>query len=217
MTPVWGLTQGGRKRTGRDPRVLPASVIYDPELTLTLPVAMSVTSGMNAIAHAVEALYAPDATPVISLMAEEGVRALTGALPTLVRPRTTSTRAVVAQYGAWLCGACLGATTMSLHHKLCHRLGGTLDLPHAAATPWCCRTRWPTTRPRCPTPFAALSRALGGADDPAPATVGPRRRTRGLPFASGSRDGRNGHPEEIVEQVAGQPVRQPGRGHRAPG
>ena len=72
MTPVWGLTEGGQKRTGRDVRVLPRSVVYDPELTLTLPARMSVTSGINAIAHAVEGLYAPDATPIISLMAEEG-------------------------------------------------------------------------------------------------------------------------------------------------
>ena len=92
MTPIWGLTETAQKRTGRDPRVLPKSVVYDPELTLGLPVDLSVTSGINAVAHAVEALYAPDASPVISLMAEEGVRALTEALPD-ARPleRTTST------------------------------------------------------------------------------------------------------------------------------
>lgn len=83
MTPIWGLTEHGRKRTGRDRTVLPRSVIYDPELTLGLPVGLSVTSGFNAIAHAVEALYAPDASPIISLMAEEGVRSLATALPTI--------------------------------------------------------------------------------------------------------------------------------------
>ena len=133
MTPVWGLTEGGAE--AHRPR--PAGAAGErrsttPSSPSPCPSAMSVTSGINAIAHAVEALYAPDASPVISLMAEEGVRALTAALPAVVaRPRTTSTRAAEAQYGAWLCGACLGATTMSLHHKLCHALGGTLDLPHA--------------------------------------------------------------------------------------
>lgn len=131
MTPIWGLTEDGVKKTGRDVRVLPSAVIYDPELTLSLPVGMSVTSGFNAIAHAVEALYAPDRSPIISQMAEEGVRALTSALPKIVSdPHHVEYRAE-ALYGAWLCGATLGATTMSLHHKLCHTLGGTFDLPHA--------------------------------------------------------------------------------------
>lgn len=167
MTPVWGLTQGGQKRTGRDPRVLPTSVIYDAELTLTLPVGMSVTSGMNAVAHAVEALYAPDATPIISLMAEDGVRALTGALPTLVMSATDLEARSAAQYGAWLCGACLGATTMSLHHKLCHSLGGTLDLPHAPTHTVVLPHALAYNQPAAPQAVAALSRALGGADDPA--------------------------------------------------
>jgi len=104
----------------------PSSVLYDPALTVTVPAAVSVTSGMNAVAHAVEALYAPDASPVIDLMAEEGVRALADALPDLVADGADLDARARAQYGA-----CLGATTMSLHHKLCHALGGTLDLPHA--------------------------------------------------------------------------------------
>jgi maleylacetate reductase len=131
MTPIWGLTENGRKRTGRDPAVLPRSVVYDPELTLALPVPLSVTSGFNAVAHAVEGLYAPDASPITSLMAREGAQALLEALPLVAaRPADLAAR-TRAQYGAWLCGAVLGATTMSLHHKLCHVLGGTFDLPHA--------------------------------------------------------------------------------------
>ena len=167
MTPIWGLTEGGQKRTGRDPRVLPTSVIYDAELTLTLPVGMSVTSGMNAVAHAVEALYAPDATPIISLMAEEGVRALTGALSTLVTSAEDLEARSAAQYGAWLCGACLGATTMSLHHKLCHSLGGTLDLPHAPTHTVVLPHALAYNQSAAPQAVAALSRALGGAVDPA--------------------------------------------------
>jgi maleylacetate reductase len=132
MTPVWGLTDNGRKQTGRDRAVLPRSVVYDPELTLRLPVEVSVTSGFNAVAHAVEALYAPDASPVVSLMAEEGVRSLATALPAVAGDPLDLDARTDALRGAWLCGACLGATTMSLHHKLCHILGGTFDLPHAA-------------------------------------------------------------------------------------
>jgi maleylacetate reductase len=131
MTPVWGLTEGGRKRTGRDRRVLPTSVLYDPELTVGLPVGMSVTSGFNAVAHAVEALYAPDRSPIVSLMAAEGARAMVAALPSVVADPTDLDARGLALYASWLCGSCLGATTMSLHHKLCHVLGGTLDLPHA--------------------------------------------------------------------------------------
>lgn len=131
MTPVWGITTGESKRTGRDRKVLPRTVIYDPDLTMTLPVPASSTSGINAMAHAVEALYAPDRSPVISAMAEQGIRDLAESLPVIaVDPRNAPARATALQ-GAWLCGACLGATTMGLHHKLCHVLGGMLNLPHA--------------------------------------------------------------------------------------
>jgi maleylacetate reductase len=84
MTPIWGLTAGGIKKTGRDVRVLPRAVIYDPALTVSMPPGLSGTSGMNAIAHAVEALYAEDANPIISLIAEEAIRALAKSLPVIV-------------------------------------------------------------------------------------------------------------------------------------
>jgi len=131
MTPIWGLTERGIKKTGRDPKVLPRTVIYDPSLTVTLPPMLSATSGMNAIAHCVEALYAQDANPIVSLMAEEGIRALAASLPAVVkRPDDLEARSQ-ALYGAWLAGASLGAVGMALHHKLCHVLGGTFNLPHA--------------------------------------------------------------------------------------
>ncbi|MFF0085909.1 maleylacetate reductase [Streptomyces canus] len=167
MTPVWGMTENGVKRTGRDPRVLPVSVLYDPALTVTLPTAVSVTSGMNAIAHAAEALYAPDASPVIDLMAEEGVRALAAALPDIVADGADLDARVRGQYGAWLCGACLGATTMSLHHKLCHTLGGTLDLPHAPTHTVVLPHVLAYNQEAAPKAVAALGRALGTTADPA--------------------------------------------------
>ena len=131
MTPIYGITENGLKKTGRDARVLPRTVIYDPELTTSLPAALSVTSGMNAIAHAAEGLYAQDSNPVMDLMAEEGIRALAAALPLIHKhPEDIQARSD-ALYGAWLCGTVLGNVGMSLHHKLCHTLGGTFNLPHA--------------------------------------------------------------------------------------
>jgi maleylacetate reductase len=131
MTSIYGLTEGGVKKTGRDSRVLPRTVIYDPELTLSLPLKMTVTSGLNAIAHAAEALYAFDGNPIVSMMAEEGIRAIASALPVLSKEPANLSARGDALYGAWLCGAVLGAVSMGLHHKLCHTLGGMFDLPHA--------------------------------------------------------------------------------------
>ncbi|MDR7159799.1 maleylacetate reductase [Arthrobacter sp. BE255] len=166
MTPIWGLTAEGEKKTGRDPKVLPTSVIYDPELTLTLPVGMSVTSGFNAIAHAVEALYAPDGSPIISLMAEEGIRALVDALPKIAENPADIEARSDALYGAWLCGATLGATTMSLHHKLCHTLGGTFNLPHAETHTVVLPYALAYNSAHVPDAIAALRRATG-AQEPA--------------------------------------------------
>ena len=131
MTPIYGLTEGGLKKTGRDRKVLPKTVIYDPALTVELPVGLSVTSGFNAIAHAVEALYAQDSNPVTSLMAEEGIRALAHGLPRVLKNPSDLDARSDCLYGAWLCGAVLGSVGMALHHKLCHVLGGTWNLPHA--------------------------------------------------------------------------------------
>ncbi len=131
MTPILGETENGRKVTQRKPAIRPDIVLYDSELTLTLPLRMSVTSGLNAIAHAVEAIYAPDANPVTSLMAEEGVRAMASALRGIVADEQDRAAREGALYAAWLCGTCLGQVSMGLHHKLCHTLGGMFDLPHA--------------------------------------------------------------------------------------
>jgi maleylacetate reductase len=131
MTPIYGLTEDGIKKTGRDRKVLPKTVIYDPALTLTLPPRIAGPSGMNAIAHCVEGLYAVDGNPIISLFAAEGIRALARSLPTVVaNPEDLDARAD-ALYGAWLAGTVLGSVGIGIHHKLCHTLGGTFNLPHA--------------------------------------------------------------------------------------
>ena len=131
MTSIYGLTEAGVKKTGRDLRVLPRTVIYDPELSLSLPIGLTITSGLNAIAHAAEGLYAFDGNPIVSLMAEEGIRAIAAALPRLTAAPTDLDARGDALYGAWLCGSVLGAVAMGLHHKLCHTLGGSFNLPHA--------------------------------------------------------------------------------------
>ncbi|HEX4276975.1 MAG TPA: maleylacetate reductase [Bryobacteraceae bacterium] len=131
MTPIYGLTEEGIKKTGRDRKVLPRTVIYDPKLTLTLPPSVAGPSGMNAIAHCVEGLYAPDGNPIMTIFAAEGIRALARSLPRVVEaPDDLSARAD-ALYGAWLAGIVLGAVSIGIHHKLCHTLGGTFNLPHA--------------------------------------------------------------------------------------
>jgi maleylacetate reductase len=131
MTPILGETRDGLKTTQSSPKVLPETVIYDVDLTLTMPQSLSATSGLNAIAHAVEALYARDRNPIISLMAQEGIRNLAQALPRIKHDANDVAARTDALYGAWLCGSCLGAVGMALHHKLCHTLGGTFNLPHA--------------------------------------------------------------------------------------
>jgi alcohol dehydrogenase class IV len=130
-TPVLGETKEGQKSTIRSMKVLPEVIVYDVELTLGLPPAISLASGVNAIAHAVEALYAKDANPVTSSLAEQGIAALGRALPRVVSDPTDRSARADALFGAWVCGSCLGAVGMSLHHKLCHVLGGAFGLPHA--------------------------------------------------------------------------------------
>jgi maleylacetate reductase len=164
MTPIIGQTEGGLKTTQRTEKVLPETVIYDVDLTLTLPPALSATSGINAIAHAVEALYAQDRNPVISLMAEEGVRALARALPVITRDPTDKDARADALYGAWLCGTCLGAVGMALHHKLCHVLGGTFNLPHAETHTIVLPHALAYNAAAAPEAVAALARSLGGSD-----------------------------------------------------
>ncbi len=131
MTPIYGLTEGGLKKTGKDARVLPRTVIYDPELTTGLPLDVTVTSAMNAIAHAAEGLYAQDSNPVMDLMAQEGIAAMARAIPALHQDLSSLDARTDALYGAWLCGMVLGNVGMALHHKLCHTLGGSFNLPHA--------------------------------------------------------------------------------------
>ncbi|WP_404328548.1 maleylacetate reductase [Mesobacillus maritimus] len=131
MTPVWGITENGQKKTGKNMIVKPKTVIYDPNLTVTLPPSLTVTSGMNAIAHCAEGLYAENANPVISIMAEEGIRAVSSCLPRILENPEDMDARSEALYGTWMGGTVLGSVGMALHHKLCHVLGGNYKLQHS--------------------------------------------------------------------------------------
>jgi alcohol dehydrogenase class IV len=140
MTQVWGRTEHGDKRTGSSPDVLPRTVVYDPELTAGLPASVTAASGMNALAHAVEAHYAPGAEPVTTLIAREAVRSLAAGLPGAVTDVTdvtdggsgdSGTGREETLYGAYLAAAAFAVAGSGLHHKMCHTLGGSYDLPHA--------------------------------------------------------------------------------------
>lgn len=164
MTPTWGLTEEGVKRTGRDPRVLPRTTLYDPELTLTLPPALSGTSGINAIAHCVESLYSDKANPLISLMAEDGIRALGKSLRRIVQDPADLEARSDALYGAWLSGITLGSVGMALHHKLCHTLGGTFNLPHAQTHTIVLPHAMAYNAQAAPEAMSRVARALGASD-----------------------------------------------------
>jgi maleylacetate reductase len=130
-TDVWGLTEGGRKTTGVDPRVLPRTVVYDASLMLTLPVATSVASGLNALAHCVDSMWAPRTDPLDQVVALEGMRALRGGLPRVVAGPTETAGREQTLYGAYLAGVAFASAGSGLHHKICHVLGGMFGLPHA--------------------------------------------------------------------------------------
>lgn len=131
MTPVWGETTAGRKSTGTDMRVLPRVVVYDPVLSRGLPLKVTAASVANAIAHCVEAVWTPKADPITELTAVEGLRALSNGLrDVLPAPDDLDARSNLL-YGACLAGSALATAGTGLHHKLCHLLGGTYNLPHA--------------------------------------------------------------------------------------
>jgi alcohol dehydrogenase class IV len=164
MTPVLGETAHGEKTTRRTMKVLPETVLYDVELTLSLPGGLSATSGVNAMAHAVEALYAANANPVTSMMAEESIRLLARALPVIVQnPRDVTARADALQ-GSWLAGTCLATAGMALHHKLCHVLGGSFNLPHAATHTVLLPHSIAYNARAAPQAMTRIARALGSHD-----------------------------------------------------
>ena len=180
MTTIFGITEGGAKKTGRDARVLPKTVVYDPELTLTLPPALSAASGMNAIAHSVEALYSHEGNPIVSLMAEEGIRALASALPRVVKSPGNLEARSDALYGAWLCGVALNGAGMALHHKLCHVLGGSFNLPHAETHSIVLPHAMRYNASAAAEAMGRIAKAIGAAD--APGGIWDMQKILGIPM-----------------------------------
>ncbi|MDX8035900.1 iron-containing alcohol dehydrogenase [Lentzea sp. BCCO 10_0856] len=127
VTPVLGETASGLKKTRRDAAIQPDTVIYDVDLTLDLPIDVTVTSALNALAHAVGARG--NENPLIDAIATraiDGILSALGGNPSTVEARTALLSS------AWLAGTCLASVPMGLHHKLAHVLGGSFGLPHAA-------------------------------------------------------------------------------------
>ena len=162
--PTQGETSSGRKTTRSDPKILPGTVIYDVALTMSLPVALTATSGVNAIAHAVEALYARNTNPIINLLALEGIKELSSSLPTIIDDPKDEEARSKAFYGAWLCGICLGNVGMALHHKLCHTLGGSFNLPHAETHTIVLPHALAYNAPAIPEAMQKLAEVLPGSD-----------------------------------------------------
>ncbi|MBL4597907.1 MAG: maleylacetate reductase [Rhizobiaceae bacterium] len=130
-TSVLGQMENGTKQTLKSPRVQPEVVIYDPELVMTLPANMTVTSGLNAMAHAIEALYSQDANPLSNELALAGIRSFVNGLPDVVKDLRDIQARTDTLFGSWLCGSVMAQVGMALHHKLCHTIGGSLNLPHS--------------------------------------------------------------------------------------
>jgi maleylacetate reductase len=197
MTSIYGLTAEGRKHTGRDESVRPRDVVYDPDLSRGLPREVAAPSAMNALAHCVDALWAPGATPVTTLLALEGARALREGLETMDRERLL--------YGSALAGWALGVAGAALHHRICHILGGAFDLPHAGTHSAVLPQVTALNAPALP---EGARPALGG-DDPAGAIFDLARRA-GAPVALRDLGLREGDIDAVVpavvEEAAGNPV-----------
>jgi len=164
QTPIYGITADGVKRTGRDTRVLPRTVLYDPVLTLTLPPSVAGPSGMNALAHCVEALYAAEPNPITALKAAEGIRALAAGLPRVVADPADLGARGLALYGAFLAGSALANVGMAVHHRICHVLGGTFGLAHGDANAVVLPYAVAYNAAHAPEAMATLASALGVND-----------------------------------------------------
>jgi maleylacetate reductase len=211
MTPIWGLTRDGAKETGRDERVRPRAVIYDPLLTLDLPPSVSGPSAINAMAHAIEALYAHDTNPLVAMFAADALRALVANTARVVRDPSDLAARTETLYGAWLAGFALGACTMGLHHKLCHVLGGSFGLPHAETHAVMLPYTVAYNASAAPLAMAAAASAMSGDDAPAALF----RLTRGILTLAGAPASLRalGLPRDalphVVEQATARPYPNP--------
>jgi alcohol dehydrogenase class IV len=206
VTPVLGETQDGVKTTRRDPALAPGTVVYDPELTLTMPAGLTRTSALNALAHAVEALWAPDASPVTDALATEAAGGILSALPVVLdEPADLAGRGRL-QSAAWLAGICLAQTRMGLHHQLAHVLGGAFDLPHAELHTLLLAHVMAFDLPAAPAAGARLARVAG--PDPVAVVAGLARAHDGA-TTLGALGVPRGELRGIAERVVAAPYPNP--------
>ena len=214
--------ESGRKTTGVDHRVLPRTVVYDPELTVTLPADLSAASGLNALAHCVEAFWAPRRNPISSLAAEEGIRALAAGLAGVYAEPTDLAARSDLLYGAYLAGSAFAVAGSGLHHKICHALGGAFNLPHAQTHAIVLPEVLAFNAPAAPDAARRIGRALGAGPGNTGAEADPvgalRALSAGLGIPRGLRELglREDQIDVIVELVApAVPVDNPRRADRA--
>lgn len=201
MTPVWGSTEDGTKTTGRDLKVLPRLVVYDPELTFSLPAAITAASGMNALAHCVEALYAPGRNPITAVIALEAIGALARALPgAVVAPEDVGARGE-ALYGAYLAGSAFAVAGSGLHHKICHALGGAFDLPHAETHSVVLPHVVAFQQPAAAAVMDRAATALGAAPDGAATALYDLSSGLGVPLSLAAIGMPADGAERVVEQI----------------
>jgi maleylacetate reductase len=205
MTALIGETENGVKSTRRDRRALPRVTIYDVELTLSLPPNVSAASGLNAMAHAVEAIYAPDANPIVTAIALDAIRALTRALPGVVADPGGLPQRSLALRGACEAGLALNAVQMGLHHKLCHVLGGLFNLPHAETHAVVLPYAMAYNSPAVTSEFELIASAMGATD----AVASVHRLARAILPVRSLRE--LGMPEEGVDRAAGMILANPYR------
>jgi maleylacetate reductase len=221
QTTIYGLTGDRHKQTGKHPAVKPQVVVYDPELTVGLPAHVTGASAFNALAHSVEALYAPGCNPVISALALEGVRAIGRSLAAVItNPGDLEARGDVL-YGAYLSGVSLGSTAAGLHHKICHVLGGMFNLVHADAHSVVLPHAVAFNAPAIPGDAARLADALGvSGGDPA-AALWDLAVASGVPTRLADLHGHDGALRRsdlaaVAEQVAADVAAMPAPGNPRP-
>lgn len=212
MTQIYGLSDGGHKRTGTSPRVKPDVVVYDPELTLSLPPRIAGPSGMNALAHCVEALYGPGANPVISAIALEGMLALHRSLPTVCAAPDDLDARADALYGAYLAGVALATGGTALHHKTCHVLGGMFDLNHGDMNAVVLGHAVAYNAPAIPELMARMADAVGTTPDEVPGALHDLARSIDAPTSLRE----IGMPEDGIDEAARRTVEEAAANVRRP-
>lgn len=207
MTAVYGTSADGRKHTARDPAAAPRAVIYDPELTYDLPVPISAETGINAVAHCVEALYAPATDPTMTLVARAGLQRLIAGLPRLAAsPRDPSLREELL-VGAYAAGTALATCGMGVHHRICHVLGGEFMAAHGRLNAAVLPHVVALNAPAAPALADALATALG-RDDVA-AGLWDLIADLGAPATLAAAGAGDAEPEQVAARVMERPLSNP--------